>query len=145
MFDPNLDPGVERAARQVMDAAYELETIGMRVERTEPAELVNERTPVTDGLMCQLAAAEFASAGLRQYAARVERGECEWCDIERLARPVPPEVAYLKSAPSFRWIWDALPPPDAPRIPKGEKSVGPSDWPDDFEYYPKGNSWRRSL
>ncbi|WP_267467703.1 hypothetical protein [Nocardia transvalensis] len=36
----------------------------------------------------------------------------------------------------------ALPLPDVPRKSKGEKVVGPSDWPDDFESYPAGNSWR---
>ncbi|MCM6772977.1 hypothetical protein NDR87_05030 [Nocardia sp. CDC159] len=142
-FDPDLDPDVAAAARQVFDAAARLETVGLRVERTD-LEGLWRPTPVTEELMSALAAMTGASEELQGYAERVRNGECPWDRIESLARPVPPEVAALKASPSYLWNWD--PRPQAPPVrspkPRGDDGVvGPSDWPDDFDDYPAQRRW----
>ncbi|NKY86373.1 hypothetical protein [Nocardia veterana] len=149
MLDPNLDPGVENAARKVFDAAADLETASLRAERTDIEQLWSTPTPVTGGLLAELAAMPNSSPALKDYAERVRAGECQWEQIELLARPVPPEIAELKSSPSFRWDWT---PPATPVAvpagvsarrpqPKDDNVVGPSDWPDDFDEYPTQRSW----
>ena len=146
MFDdPNLDQGVENMARRVLAAAERLETASLRVERTNFEDLWSEPVPVTEGLMGAVASMPNSSAELKSYAARVEAGECVWSDIERIARPVPPEVAELKNSPSYSWAWGAprVPEPPVPRpVSKHEENVvGPSDWPDDFDEYPTQRTW----
>ncbi len=147
MFDSNLDPNVEAAARKVFSAAADLETASLRVERTDIEQLWDAPTPVTGGLLAELAAMPNASPELKAYAERVRSGECQWEQIELLARPIPPEIAELKSSPSFTWQWDPepeQPPTPAPvrrTQPKDDNVVGPTDWPDDFDDYPTQRSW----
>ena len=146
-IDPNLDPRIEAVFRKLMNAADDLETVRLRVERTDVAEILNQPSPVTDDLMSALAAAPNASSELAAYAARVTAGEVRWCDIEQLARPVPREVAELKASPNFIWQWTPQPPSPPPSQPvlrptaTKDNVVGPSDWPDDFDDYPTQKSW----
>lgn len=139
--DPELDPDVEGAARRVLDSVDELRTVRLRVERMDVSAILREPTVVTEELMAEFATLPHASPGLREYAERVRAGECAWADIERLAWPLPPEVADLKSSPRFVWPWTPRPEPPAPPPGQGAGVVGPSDWPDDFEDYPDGKSW----
>ncbi|MBB5917434.1 hypothetical protein BJY24_006346 [Nocardia transvalensis] len=142
MREPNLDPTVEALVREVMGAVDDLRTARIRLENLDVSEILHEPTVVDDEFMSNLAAADAASPELRAYAERVRAGDCEWRDIERLARPVPPEVAGLKGSPHFVWRWDsAPPPPPAPRPRAGDDVVGPSDWPDDFDDYPTDKPW----
>lgn len=150
MFEPDLDPKIEAVARRVMNAVGDLETARLRLERTELTELWSEPIPVTEGLLQRMADSSASSPELKAYAMRVAAGECRWCDIERLARPLPPEVPELKSLPAFEWKWNAVPPapvapPSLPPVQRPragrEEVVGPSDWPDDFDEYPEGRTW----
>ncbi|MEV0945340.1 hypothetical protein [Rhodococcus sp. NPDC049939] len=138
MKERDLDPSVETAFRKLSDAADRLETVRIRTERTVIADLVNEPTPVTEGLMFELASMPNSSPELRAYAARVDSGECTWREIEQRARPVPPEVAELKDSPYFTWPWAPAPQPPEP---KTVSSVGPTNWPDDYDEYPTPKSW----
>ncbi|WP_245550806.1 hypothetical protein [Nocardia paucivorans] len=143
--DPNLDPEVEAMARRVLNAADDLETASLRVERTVLEDLWRDPILVNEGLMSALAAIPNASPELKAYAARVEAGECRWPEIELMARPVPPEVAELKNSPSYAWTWDIPEPVAEPTPPPQRKKapgvVGPTDWPDDFDEYPTQRTW----
>ncbi|WP_051026792.1 hypothetical protein [Nocardia higoensis] len=141
--DPYLDPHVEAMARRVLSAVADLETVGLRVERTNLDELQAEPSLVTDELMRRLAAMPIASMELKAFAARVDRGECTWSEIETSARPVPPEVAELKTSPRYTWVWTTPTAPPAQSEYRIQQSgvVGPSDWPDDYEDYPTQRSW----
>jgi len=148
MREPNLDPAVEALVREVMDAVDDLRTARIRLENLDVSELLHEQTVVDEEFMSNLAAADIASPELRAYAERVRNGECQWRDIELLARPVPPEIVELKNSPNFVWRWDPEPPPPpsppvppTPRPRPGETVVGPSDWPDDFDEYPTDTPW----
>lgn len=149
MFDdPNLDPEAEAMARRVLNAADDLETAGLRVERTALEDLWRDPILVNEGLMSALAAIPNASPELKAYAARVEAGECRWPDIELFARPLPPEVADLKNSPSYVWTWSTVEPVSDPAPPKPSSRrkqdagvVGPADWPDDFDEYPTQRTW----
>ncbi len=153
MREPNLDPAVEALVRGVMSAVDDLRTARIQLENLDVSALLHEVTEVTEEFMSNLAAAPGASPALRAYAERVRVGECRWCDIEQLARPVPPEVAELKNSPQFEWKWNpepppppappppATPPPPLRRTSPRDDVVGPSDWPDDFDDYPTGKSW----
>lgn len=140
MREPHLDASVDAAFQKLSNAADRLATARIRTDRIDVHELVNEPIEVDDGLMFNLAALPTASAELRAYCIRVYAGECQWCDIERLSVPVPPEVAELKASPNYAWRWDSPPPPPQPtrQVPG---SVGPSDWPDDHDDYPTPKSW----
>ncbi|MFI9413575.1 hypothetical protein [Nocardia gamkensis] len=153
MREPNLDATVEALVRDVMSAVDDLRTARIQLENLDVHALLHEVTEVTEEFMSNLAAAPGASAALQDYAERVREGEYRWCDIEHLARPVPPEVVELKNSPQFEWKWNpeppsptvpppptTPPPPPRPTSPR-DKVVGPSDWPDDFDEYPKGKSW----
>ncbi|MGW0177808.1 hypothetical protein [Nocardia sp. NPDC003345] len=149
MFESDLDPQMEALARRVLNAVDDLETARLRLERTELADLWSEPIPVTESLLQRMADSPASSAELKAYAMRVAAGECLWCDIERLARPMPPEVPELKSLPAYEWIWGVTsptpPPPQPPPMqrprPGRDEVVGPSDWPDDLDEYPEGRSW----
>ncbi|MFI5720982.1 hypothetical protein [Nocardia sp. NPDC051750] len=152
MFESDLDPKLEAVARRVLNAVGDLETARLRLERTELAELWSEPIPVTEGLLQRMADSPASSPELKAYAMRVAAGECRWCDIERLAMPLPPEVPELKALPAYEWNWGAAPPapppPPPPPLPPvqrpragREQVVGPSDWPDDLDEYPEGKSW----
>ncbi|MGY1896624.1 hypothetical protein ACW9HR_05505 [Nocardia gipuzkoensis] len=147
MREPDLDPEIEAAARRVMDGVDDLRTAHLRVERMNVAEILRRPTPVTEELMFDLAALPHASPELRAYAELVHNGECQWAEIEVLARPLPPEVADLKASPNFIWNWNPQPPPTPPASPPSNRPrragnvVGPSDWPDDFDEYPGQKSW----
>ncbi|NKY29502.1 Histone-lysine N-methyltransferase [Nocardia gamkensis] len=153
MREPNLDATVEALVRDVMSAVDDLRTARIQLENLDVHALLHEVTEVTEEFMSNLAAAPGASAALQDYAERVREGEYRWCDIEQLARPVPPEVAELKNSPQFEWKWNpeppsptvpppptTPPPPPRPTSPR-DNVVGPSDWPDDFDEYPRGKSW----
>ncbi|MFC8047600.1 hypothetical protein [Nocardia sp. NPDC057353] len=139
--DPDVEPAIEAAARRVLDSVDDLRTVRLRVERMDVSALLRQPTVVTEELMAEFAALPHASPELREYAERVRAGECAWADIERSARPLPPEVADLKSSPRFVWPWTPQPEPPAPPPRPRSGVVGPSDWPDDFEEYPDGKSW----
>lgn len=138
MKSHDLDPAMEAAFRKLSDAADRLETVRLRTENTEIADLINEPLPVTDGFMSGLAAMPNSSAELKTYAARVDSGECQWSEIELRASPVPPEVAELKESPNFVWLWTT---PTSPPKPTIEYDVSPADWPDEFDDYPTKKSW----
>ncbi|MCQ4117754.1 hypothetical protein [Rhodococcus tibetensis] len=138
MKERDLDPAVEAAFRKLSDAADRLETVRIRTERTAVADLVDEPTPVTEGVMFELAAMPQSSPELKTYATRVDNGECTWPEIERRAWPLPPEVTELKDSRYFTWLWSSPPPPPSPR---GAATVGPTDWPDDYDGYPAPKSW----
>lgn len=55
--------------------------------------------------MNTVASSTSASDELRQYAARVASGECQWSDIEQRCVPLPHEVTELKDSPHFVWRW----------------------------------------
>ncbi|WP_410872289.1 hypothetical protein [Nocardia sp. A7] len=155
MREPDLDAEVEAFARKVMDAADNLRTATIRLTSIDVDELFNSATEVTEEFISMVAGMDTASPALKAYADRVAAGECRWCDIETLARPVPPEVAEMKSLPQeFTWKWapeppQAPPPPTWPptqtstgRFRPADGAVGPSDWPDEFEDYPDDRPWR---
>ncbi|MEV6223260.1 hypothetical protein AB0M13_16555 [Nocardia fluminea] len=155
MREPDLDAEVEAFARKVMDAADNLRTATIRLTSINVDELFESATEVTEEFISMVAGMDTASPALKAYAARVAAGECRWCDIETLARPVPPEVAEMKSLPrEFIWKWTPEPPqapppatwppaqPSTGRFRSGGNVVGPSDWPDDFEDYPDDRPWR---
>ncbi|GAA5103835.1 hypothetical protein GCM10023319_72010 [Nocardia iowensis] len=157
MREPDLDPEVEAIARKVMDAVDNLRTATIRLANVDVDELFDGPTEVTEEFIAMVAGMDTASPALKTYAERVGSGECRWCDIETLARPVPPEVAEMKSSPLFIWKWTPEPPrapapPPGPPLPltetstrrprRGETVVGPSDWPDDFDDYPDERRWR---
>lgn len=140
--EPDLDPAVAAAVRGVMDAIADLDTARIRLEHTDIEALLNEPAVVDEEFMSNLAATPIASPELQAYAARVADGECRWSDIEQLARPVPPEVHDMKTSPRFIWHWTPEPPPPPPTPRKrNADTVGPSDWPDDFDSYPTPKSW----
>lgn len=158
MREPNLDAEVEAFARKVMDAADDLRTATIRLTSLDVEQLFDSATEVTEEFISMVAGMDTASPALKAYAERVAAGECRWCDIETLARPVPPEVAEMKSLPQeFIWKWtpeppQAPPPPPPPVWPPAQTStgrfrpadnvVGPSDWPEDFEDFPDDRPWR---
>ncbi|MDO3650491.1 hypothetical protein [Nocardia mangyaensis] len=146
MREPDLDPEVEAISRKVMDAVDNLRTATIRLANIDIDELFDGPTEVTDEFISTVAGMDTASPALKAYADRVGSGECRWCDIETLARPVPPEVAEMKGSPLFTWKWTPEPPeeptPLTRRPRSGETVVGPSDWPDDFDEYPGERRWR---
>lgn len=99
--------GWQNAYNRLLDSCAHLETARRRVESTAVASGRKNRL-VTAELLIRLAASSRASDALRDYAARVATGECEWNRIELDARPVPDEVAELKTDPHVEW------PPDWP-------------------------------
>ncbi|WP_433726078.1 hypothetical protein ACQP0C_32140 [Nocardia sp. CA-129566] len=142
--EPNLDPEVDAAVRNLMAAVADLDTARIQFENLDISALFGEPTTVDEEFMSDLAAVPTASPELQAFAARVHHGECQWREIEQLARPLPPEVAELKISPRFTWQWDPQPPPPAvePRPRRRDNNtVGPSDWPDDFDEYPASRSW----
>ncbi|QBS42443.1 hypothetical protein [Nocardia sp. CS682] len=146
IHEPNLDPEIEAVARRVMNGVDELKTVRLEVERMDVSAILSRPTVVTTEFMFELAAAPAASPELQAYGARVRSGECFWPAIELLAHPLPPEVIDLKNSPQFIWEWTPEPPPPPqppppPRTRRGDNTVGPSDWPDDFDEYPGHKSW----
>ncbi|WP_280243036.1 hypothetical protein [Nocardia abscessus] len=167
MIDPDLDPQVETQLRAFMASAADLSTATIRLENVSLDDIVRP-IQVEENFMTWLASAPDASPQLRQYAAQVVAGYCAWPEIEEhLAPSLPPEVVALKSSPHYTWPW-ALSEPDppatmAPRTPPFSPpplqpdqtmqspsrprkpqpdTVGPSDWPDDFDDYPGAQrSW----
>ncbi|MFB7878046.1 hypothetical protein ACFC06_22590 [Nocardia sp. NPDC056064] len=154
MREPDLDPEVEAIARKVMDAVDNLRTATIRLANIDVDELFDGATEVNEDFISMVAGMDSASPALKDFAERVRSGECRWCDIEVLARPVPPEVAEMKSSSLFVWKWSPEQPPSTPTSPPaqpwpptqrprtGETIVGPSDWPDDFDEYPGERRWR---
>ncbi|WP_280434078.1 hypothetical protein [Nocardia carnea] len=138
------DPTVEAAFRNLLGAVDNLRTARIRMDNFDMQAFLDEPTEVTDEFMRVLAMRPGASPELTDYWMRVQRGECQWSEIEIWARPLPPEVAEIKSSDRFIWNWNAEPPapeppPQRPRRESG--TVGPSDWPDDFDDYPEQRSW----
>lgn len=138
--EPNADPAVEAALRDLMGAVEDLRTARIRMENFDMQAFLDEPTEVTDDFMWMLAQRPEASAELVAYAALVRDRGYRWSDIEKLAWPLPFEVHDLKTSDRFIWKWTAESPathPDPRRdAPAGPNVVGPSDWPDDFEEYP---------
>ncbi|MFI5779014.1 hypothetical protein [Nocardia sp. NPDC051570] len=142
--EPDLDPTVEALVRDLMGAVDDLRTARIQLDNLDVAEILHERTVVTEDFMSALADAEGASPALREYAARVRAGECRWPDIEYLARPIPPEVGDLEASPNYIWPWShttPAPPDPTSRPTPGGNVVGPSDWPDDLDEYPTEKPW----
>lgn len=142
--DPDVDPAVEAAYRKLLSAVDDLRTARIRMDEFDIQAFLDEPTEVTEEFMQALAIRPGASPELTNYWMRVQRGECQWSEIEIWARPLPPEVAEIKSSDRFIWNWSAAPrPPEVPPLrPRPDPgTVGPSDWPDDFDDYPDGRSW----
>ncbi|WP_459545144.1 hypothetical protein [Nocardia sp. X0981] len=140
----DVDPAVESAFRKLMGAVDNLRTARIRMDNFDMQAFLDEPTEVTEEFMRALATRPGVSPELADYWLRVQRGECQWSEIEIHARPLPPEVIELKSSSRFVWQWNVAPPapenpPHRPRSDPG--TVGPSDWPDDFDEYPEGRSW----
>lgn len=141
--EPNADPAIEAAYRQLMGAVDNLRTARIRLQNFDMQAYLNEPTEVTEDFMRILAERPGASPQLSAYLLRVQSGECRWSDIE-LFWPLPPEVDELKTSDRFIWKWSPKPPepPSEPRRARPDpKAVGPSDWPDDFDDYPTQRSW----
>ncbi|MFD3592334.1 hypothetical protein ACFWU5_06360 [Nocardia sp. NPDC058640] len=100
--EPNLDPAVEEAVRGVMAAIADLDTAVIRAQNLDIQAILDQPTEVNDSYMLSLSMMSDASSELQAYAARVQRGECQWSEIE-LAQPLPPEVYELKTSPLFDW------------------------------------------
>lgn len=115
----------------------------MRLDATDMQAFLDEPTEVTDEFMRAPATRPGVSPGLADYWLRVQRGECQWSEIEIHARPLPPEVVEMKSSSRFVWKWSAVPPePERSLRPRSDPgTVEPSDWPDDFDEYPGQRSW----
>ena len=101
-------PHLDSPLRRIHQAVTDLEAAVIRARRFAGADR-DRRIEVDDALMEQLAATADASPELRLYASRVAAGQCRWSEIEVTARPVPPEVAELKTNPRIRWF------PEPPR------------------------------
>ncbi|GGK50818.1 hypothetical protein GCM10011591_22970 [Nocardia camponoti] len=154
MREPNIDPVVESLVSELMRSADDLRTARIRLENLDVQALLDEVTEVTAEFMSNLAEAEYASAELKAFAARVRSGECEWSEIETKARPIPLEVSELKESPRFEWIWTSNMSDPSGSIPQatraqepdsyqlGPGEVGPSDWSDDFNDYGREGDWR---
>lgn len=148
--EPDLDPAVEAAVAPVRDAIDDLRTARIQAENMDVHAILTDPTLVTEEFMSNLASLPQASPALQAYSLRVGDGECRWPEIESVARPIPPEVADLKTSPAFIWRWDpeppatdplSWPPTDGPTTRPGEKVASPTDWPDDFDDYPQQKSW----
>ncbi|MEV0250843.1 hypothetical protein AB0H76_29910 [Nocardia sp. NPDC050712] len=112
--EPDLDPAVEEAVRAVRAAIADLDTAVIRAQNLDVQAILEEPAEVNDRYMSSLATMPDASPALQAYAARVQRGESKWSDIE-LARPLPPEVLELKNSPLFSW--QLFPEPEPQQIP----------------------------
>ncbi|MFD3462946.1 hypothetical protein ACFWVM_24805 [Nocardia fluminea] len=108
--EPNLDPAVEEAVRGVMAAIADLDTAVIRAQNLDIQAVLDEPAEVNESYLLSLSTMSDASPELKAYASRVQRGECQWSDIE-LAQPVPPEVFELKHSPMFDWRIFPTPPP----------------------------------
>ncbi|MFG3619386.1 hypothetical protein [Nocardia sp. NPDC047654] len=166
MIDPDLDPEVETQLRAFMASAADLSTATIQLDNVSLDDIV-QPIQVEENFMTWLATAPDASPQLRQYATQVTAGYCTWPEIEKyLAPSLPPEVVALKSSPRYIWMW-AVSEPDPPATtassappgsppPRPEQTtqipdrrrvrepdtVGPSDWPDDFDDHPSTQrSW----
>ncbi|MGW4330675.1 hypothetical protein ACWEKR_32885 [Nocardia sp. NPDC004573] len=167
MIDPHLDPEVETHLRAFMASAADLSTATAQLDNASLEDIV-QPIRVEEKFMTWLASAPDASPQLRQYGAQVLAGYCTWPEIEKhLALGLPPEVVALKSSPRYIWPWAmSEPDPSATTAPSGlsggllsprpdrtmqspgrrmrqePDTVGPSDWPDDFEDHPSTQrSW----
>ncbi|MGK8512789.1 hypothetical protein ACRS5S_33900 [Nocardia asiatica] len=167
MIDPDIDPEVETQLRAFMASATDLSTATIQLENVSLDDIVRP-IQVEENFMTWLASAPDASPQLRQYAAQVNAGYCTWPEIEKHLGPdLPPEVVALKSSPHYVWPWAASEPdppatmapsappaspppprPDQPTQSPGRRrvrepdTVGPSDWPDDFDDHPSTQrSW----
>lgn len=138
--DADADPAVASAFRSLMDAVDDLRTARMRMESFDIQAFLDEPTEVTEEFMRVLAGVPGASPDLVAYAARVANGECRWSEIERLLWPLPAEVAEVRTSDRFIWTWSEPEPAaqtsEPPRARMDPKTVGPSDWPDDFDDHP---------
>lgn len=94
--------GWHNAYNRLMNSCADLETARRRVESTAVASGRKNRL-ITAELLARLAASPRSSIALRDYAARVDAGECAWNRVELDARPVPLEVAELKADPHVEW------------------------------------------
>lgn len=138
--DPDADPETAAAFRSLMDAVDDLRTARIRMENFDMQAFLDQPTEVTEEFMRVLAGVPGASPELVAYAARVANGECRWSEIEKLLQPLPAEVAEVRSSDRFIWTWSE-PEPTTPttyfrQTRTDPKTVGPSDWPDDFDDHP---------
>ncbi|MBF6351505.1 hypothetical protein IU448_21185 [Nocardia flavorosea] len=163
MIDPNLDPEIETQLRSFLASSADLATATIQLENLSLDDIVPP-IRVDENYMSLLASAPSASASLQQYAAQVAAGYCTWPEIEyRLAAGLPPEVVELKSSPKYVWQWGVSEPdssaptanpagpasahtePPAQRLDRRRRAepetVGPSDWPDEFDEYPTQRNW----
>lgn len=163
MIDPNLDPEVEAQLRAFMASAADLSTATIQLDNLALDDIVRP-IQVDENYLTRIAAEPDASPQLRHYAAQVDGGYCTWAEIEsRLASNLPPEIVTLKSSPGYQWPWrvsepeppESPPPISAPAPRPAEpgrsparprrqepETVGPSDWPDDFDDHPDSQrSW----
>ncbi|MGY2011952.1 hypothetical protein ACW9HC_33695 [Nocardia gipuzkoensis] len=163
MIDPDLDPEIETPLRAFMASAADLSTATIQLDNASLDDIV-QPIRVEEKFMTWLASSPDASPQLRQYAAQVLAGHSTWPEIEKhLAPDLPPEVTALKSSPHYIWPWavsepdppattvpSASPPPPRPdqtmhspsHRRQAPETVGPSDWPDDFDDHPSTQrSW----
>ncbi|WP_446225563.1 hypothetical protein ACTWPB_11030 [Nocardia sp. IBHARD005] len=141
--ESDADPVVEAAVRDLMGAVDDLRTACIRIDNFDMQAYFAEPTEVTDDFMWILAERPGASAELVSYALFVRDRGYQWSDIEKFARPVPPEIAELKSSDRFIWKWtpesEASHSDPPHEVWRGSNAVGPSDWDDDFDQTP--DSW----
>lgn len=100
-----MDPTIETAFRRLMDASDKLASVRIRSEHERVGDWDTRRV-VDDALMQRLAESNDASPELARYGRLVAAGHREWRDVDRLAVPIPPEVAQLKESSLFRWFPD---------------------------------------
>lgn len=95
-------PAAEAARNRVLDSLRQLDATRRRVEATSIGSN-SGRTSVSEALLIRLSISSRASAELRAFAAHVEAGATTWDRIEVDGKPVPPEVAELRSDPRVDW------------------------------------------
>ncbi|MGA9871558.1 MAG: hypothetical protein WBQ44_10510 [Rhodococcus sp. (in: high G+C Gram-positive bacteria)] len=97
------DPTLRSAVQKMMNAFEHMAHTRASVERT-PIPSFDQPKAVDSSMMFAIASLPGASPELRAFASRVGAGECGWDEIETLSRPVPREVAELKSDPMVIWF-----------------------------------------
>ncbi|MFD4457001.1 hypothetical protein [Nocardia sp. NPDC058480] len=141
--EPDADPVIEAAVRDLMGAVDDLRTACIRIDNFDMEAYFAEPTEVTDDFMWILAERPGASAELVSYALLVRDRGYRWSDVEKFAWPLPPEIAELKSSDRFLWMWSseyaASQSDPSQEVRRDSNAVGPSDWDDEFDQSP--DSW----